>query len=82
MKIFVFAIYYIYCITCIIHNTKLGFVRNMKIFFVQRFYSGFKVIETGIFLTKTSDCFQKCYGRHTDTSVSHKLKGLFTNWDI
>ena len=47
-------------------------------------YSGFKVIETWIFLT---DTFRKFYGRHTDllhkfdTSVSHMLNDL-TDCDI
>ena len=73
------------------------FFRNMKNS-VQRIYSGFKVIEAGIFFTETSlkqghssrklqTTFRKLYGRHTylvhqfDTSVSHMLKGLFTNCD-
>ena len=48
-------------------------------------YSGFKVIEAGIFFTET---FLKFCGRHTDlvhkfeTTVSHMLNGLFTNCDI
>ena len=51
--------------------------------------SGLKNIEAGTFFTETSDyIFRKVYGRHTDrvnkfdTSVSHMLKGLFTNCDI
>ena len=35
----------------------LGFARNVKIF--CRIYSGFKVIEAGIFFTETSDYFKK-----------------------
>ena len=57
-------------------------VRNMKI------YSGFKVIEAGILFMETSDYIMKFYGCHTDlvhkfvTSVSHMLKGVFTNCHI
>ena len=29
-------------------------------------YSGFKVIEAGIFFTETSATFHRLYGRHTD----------------
>ena len=51
-------------------------------------YSGFKVIEAGIFYMKTSDYFRKLCGRHLylvhkfDTSVSHMSDGLFANCDV
>ena len=51
-------------------------------------YSGFKVIEAGIFYMQTSDYFRKFYGRNTylvhkfDTSVTHMSDGLFANCDV
>ena len=55
-------------------------------FSVQSIYAGLKAIETRIFLKETS--FRKFYGHHADlvhqfdTSVSHMLNGLFTNYNI
>ena len=57
-------------------------------FSVQIIYSGFKVIETGIFLTEISDYFSEIlwllYGlvHKFDTYVSHMLNDLFTDCDI
>ena len=44
----------ILCICCLFYSRygMLGFVHNMSS--VQRIYSGFKVIETGILFTETS----------------------------
>ena len=47
---------------------------KIRRFYVQLIYSGFKVIEAGVFFTETSDYFSKLYGRHTYV--------LFTNCDI
>ena len=57
-------------------------------FFVQRIYSDFNVIESGYLSRKLHTSLRKLYGYHTDvedkfaTSVSHMLKGLFTNCNI
>ena len=51
----------------------LRFVRNMM-FSVQMIYSGFKVIESGIFFTKLQTTVRKFYGCHTQT--------LYTNWNF
>ena len=51
----------------------------------MRIYSGFNVIEAGIFFTETSDYLKKLYGRYIDlvhkldTSGPHLLTGLFNN---
>ena len=47
---------------------------------VQRVYSGFKMIEVGIFFTDTSDYLKDIYNadlmRKFDTYVSHMLEGF------
>ena len=54
-------------------------------FSVQRIYSGFEVIEAGIFFTETSDYFSEILWssyRPCSQICSHMFNGLFTNYDI
>ena len=66
----------------------LGFVPNMKIFCSEDLFWFQSYWNSDILHENFKTTFRKFYGRHTDlvykfdTSVSHILKGLFTNCDI